>query len=154
MRRVQPDEAEIALLHAFHHRLGPRIILLLRAAMTPKDEHVRRIERGIAQALIRLVELRRLHGKARQLRQMRRERLTEELFAIALLLLRLLLIPHEHADGLGGEDRAEENTQEQSDEFHEWGWPKPTRPAASVSCAGRQMKACIFSEACDEPPRP
>jgi hypothetical protein len=88
--------------------------------MAPEDEHVRGIERCVAQPLIRIIETHGLHGKAGLFLQMRGDGLAEELLSISLLLLRLLLVPDENSDGFNGKDRANESTKEKGDEFHGW----------------------------------
>jgi len=70
-------------------------------------KNVRRIHRCIAQALILIIKLRGLHQNAWLFFQMRGDGFAEELLAITLLLLRLLLVPDEDAERvrLRGEPR-------------------------------------------------
>ena len=61
-----------------------------------------------------IIETHGLHGKAGLFLQMRGDGLAEELLSISLLLLRLLLVPDEHADvlcGYGGSEGEQEDTE-------------------------------------------
>ena len=102
MSGMQRDERESVIEHALYHGLGARVVLLLHAAMTPDDECVGGIKRGVAQSLLGIIEPRRLHGKSRLFFQMRSEGFTGKFFTISLLLLGLLLVPYKDADVIRG----------------------------------------------------
>ena len=112
MRGMQRDERQPAREHALHHGLHARVVLLFHTAVAPEDEHVRGIECGVAESLLRIIEPCGLHHQTRQLLQVRRDGFAEEFFAVGLLLLRLLLVPDENADVLGGQGGREGEKQE------------------------------------------
>ena len=100
MGGVEGDEAELAGLHALHDGFGTGVVLILHFAMTPEDQHVGLVERGVAEALVGIGEASGLDLEIFILRDFSRERLAEELIAVALGLLGLLFVPDQDADGL------------------------------------------------------
>ena len=119
MGGVEGDEAELAGLHALHDGFGTGVVLILHFAMTPEDQHVGLVERGVAEALVGIGQAGGLYLEILILRQFASERLAEELTAVGLHLLRLLLIPDQDADGLRFGREGEEG-EEGEEKAHGW----------------------------------
>jgi hypothetical protein len=86
--------------------------------VTPEDQHIGLIERGIAEALVGIGETGGLDDEVFVLGELGGERFTEELFAVALGLLRLLFVPDEDADRLGIGRESEEGEKGEEKEAH------------------------------------
>ena len=119
MGGVEGDEAELAGLHSLDDCFDAGVVLILYLAMTPEDQHVGLVERGVAEALVGIGQAGGLYLEILILRQFASERLAEELTAVGLHLLGLLLIPDQDADGLRFGREGEEG-EEGEEKAHGW----------------------------------
>jgi hypothetical protein len=98
MRRMQDDEVHLSRLDAIDHLPGRRLLDLLLALVSPPDQDVALLEDGLAQAVLLVVHRDRLGLDPRLLPQDLREVIPEKI-RVHLLLLGLLLVPHDDTNG-------------------------------------------------------
>jgi len=91
-----------AFQHTFYNSLHTRIVLLLHPPVAPENQHVGCIKYFFTKPLLLRVETRVLHQKPVFLLEVSRDGLAQKLVAVRLLLLRLLLVPNQYADGISG----------------------------------------------------
>ena len=95
---VQRDEAELPFPHtgrdAFGMGVGDRRVF----DVSPPDDDIGCIQRGVVEALLERVKVRSPYSYAGLRGEMRGDGLPEKLVSISLFLLRLLFIPNQDAD--------------------------------------------------------
>ena len=124
MRRVQGDQAELAIPHVGGDALGVSVGERGVFDVPPPNYDIRRIKCSLIEPLLGRVKVRGLYGDAGLRTEMRGDGFTKKLVPVSLFLLRLLLVPDKHANrfragGLelnGGRQR--EGTKNREGLFH------------------------------------
>ncbi len=98
MGRVQRDQRQLSFHHTFDHFFGRLRGNLVVLDMSPPDNHIGFVERFRIKPLFRRLDRDGIDGNSWQLFEMGGNGATEEVFAVRLLLGRLLFVPNEDMD--------------------------------------------------------